>query len=173
MEQLVDIVGHRPDGSTPVVICIAGTTEERTRLAAMFDGAGVLVMAPDADSARTFLGTLREGEPSAASRVVRVGGLRLDPAHHEATWHGQPLQLTAHELKVLACLASSPGRAWTYRQLHERAWEEPYFTGPAALQSVIKRLRAKLRQLDPPLHIHAVRGLGFRLAMSSELHVVY
>jgi DNA-binding response OmpR family regulator len=172
MEHVIDIASRdvrAPRTPTPVVICIAGTAEERTRLAGMFDGAGVLVMAADTDSARSFLGNLREREPS---RVIRVGSLRVDPAHYEATWHGRPLQLTAHELKVLACLASSPGRAWTYRQLHAGAWDEPYFTGPAALQSVIKRLRAKLRQLDLPLHIHTVRGLGFRLVAGSELHVV-
>jgi DNA-binding response OmpR family regulator len=40
-----------------------------------------------------------------------------------------------------------------------------YFTGPAAVQSVIKRLRAKLRQLALPVHIVAARGLGFRLVL--------
>jgi DNA-binding response OmpR family regulator len=172
MPHVVDIAGRRADRAEAVVICIAGTREERARLAGAFDGAGVLVMAPDADSARAFLASLRGNPAGEASPVVSLGGLRLDPAHREATWHGHPLQLTAHELDVLACLASSPGRVWTYRQLHDAAWEEPYFTGPAALHSVIKRLRAKLRRLDLPLHIHTVRGLGFRLAKSGELQLV-
>jgi DNA-binding response OmpR family regulator len=164
--------GH---ASTPLVVCIAGSCEERTRLARMFDGVGVLVMAADAGSARTFLGgldgtELREDEP--ASSAIHFGGLRLDPAQHDASWQGHPLHLTTHELKVLACLAGRPGRAWTHQQLHEHAWDEPFFTGPAAVQSVVKRLRAKLRRLGLPIDVQAVRGVGFRLAARKGLHLV-
>jgi DNA-binding response OmpR family regulator len=166
MEHLVGRDVRAPRGRQPVVICIARTAEERTRLVRMFDGAGVLVIAPDADAARSFLAGLPEREPG---RAIRAGGLRIEPATHEASWHGRPLELTAHELGVLACLASTPGRAWTHRQLHARAWDEPYYTGPAALHSVVKRLRAKLRGLDPPLHVETVRGLGFRLALAGDL----
>jgi DNA-binding response OmpR family regulator len=137
-----------------VVVCIAGTPQERLRLARMFDGTGVLVMAPDLESAGTLLAHLRE---------EGAGGLRVDLARHEATWHGRPLRLTPYELRVLACLARNPGRVRTYRQLHDEAWNGAYFAGPAAVRSVVKRLRAKLRELDQPLHIDAVRGLGFRL----------
>jgi DNA-binding response OmpR family regulator len=148
--------------STSMVVCITETPEERTRLAQLFDGVGVLVMASDPQSASRFLGNLDEvGSPD----EVRLDGLRIDLVHHEATWHGQPLPLTPHELKVLGCLASHPGRVQTYRQLYDRAWGGAYFTGPAAVQSVIKRLRAKLRQLALPVHIVAARGLGFRLVL--------
>jgi DNA-binding response OmpR family regulator len=159
--------------STSVVVCITDTPEERTRLARLFDGVGVLVMASDPESASRFLGDLDEADsPSPSSGEVRLDGLRIDLAHHEATWHGQPLPLTPHELKVLGCLASYPGRVRTYQQLYDHAWGGPYFTGPAAVQSVIKRLRAKLRQLALPLHIVAARGLGFRLVKGNDLHLV-
>lgn len=165
-----------PSGeSTSMVLCISDTAEERSRLAGLFDGAGVLVMASDAASARAFLGQLQESaqvEEETAPDVVRVGGLRLDIEHHEATWHNRPLRLTPHELKVLACLARRPGRMRTYRQLHEHAWDQAYFTGPAAVQSVIKRLRAKLRGWDLPLRIETARGLGFRLVKGNDLHLV-
>jgi DNA-binding response OmpR family regulator len=158
--------------AVPVVVCIADTAAERIRVARLFDGVGVLVTTSDLESASAFLGHLRANESAdsrSASGVVRAGGLRIDLTHHEATWHGRPLQLTPHELKVLGCLAGSPGRVQTYQQLHDYAWDGSYFTGPAAVQSVIKRLRAKLRKLDPPLHIDAVRGLGFRLGKGTEL----
>jgi DNA-binding response OmpR family regulator len=160
----------------PVVICIAEEARERARLAGRFDGAGVMVLARDLDSARSFLGNLdRDGSDTAGDapeRVLRIDGLRLDVTHHEATWHDQPLQLTPHELKVLGCLATSPGRLWTYQQLHDDAWDDAYFTGPAAVQSVVKRLRAKLRQAGLPLHIEAARGVGFRLTVGTDLHLV-
>lgn len=163
----------------PVIVCITDTPEERSRLARMFDGVGVLVMASDKDSASSFLEHLQGtggdepgADDSVPSGTIRVGGLHLDLDHHEAAWHGRSLQLTPHELKVLACLARSPGRVWTYERLHDHAWEEAYFAGPAAVQSVIKRLRAKLRSLSLPVHIDTVRGLGFRLVRGNDLHLV-
>lgn len=166
----------------PVVICISDEPRERARLAGRFDGAGVMVLARDLESAQSFLGNLQAAPPSEPSeaeqsgertkRVVRIEGLRLNIAHHEATWHDRPLQLTPHELKVLGCLASSPGRLWAYQQLHEDAWDDAYFTGPAAVQSVVKRLRAKLREAGLPLYIEAARGVGFRLTVGTDLRLV-
>jgi DNA-binding winged helix-turn-helix (wHTH) protein len=170
----------------PVIICIADEPRERARLASRFDGAGVMVLARDLESAQSFLGNLQPTAPALPTaptrpvgrvergeRVVRIDGLRLNIAHHEATWHDEPLQLTPHELKVLSCLASSPGRLWAYQQLHEDAWDDAYFTGPAAVQSVVKRLRAKLRQAGLPLNIEAARGVGFRLTIGTDLHLVH
>jgi DNA-binding response OmpR family regulator len=159
--------------SVPVVVCIADTAEERVRLAAQFDGNGVLVVASDPAVAGQFLRQFRgsgESQPAGDKSVVRVGGLRLDD--HEATWHGRALPLTPHELKVLACLAERPGRIWTYQQLHDRAWGGSYFTGPAAVQSVIKRLRAKLREAGVLVHVEAARGLGFRLVDGNDLRLI-
>lgn len=167
----------QPDStSVPVVICIAAEPRERARLAGRFDGAGVMVLARDLQTAQSFLGKVHQVAPAPSvertQRVVRVDGLRLNIAHHEATWHDHPLQLTPHELKVLGCLASSPGRLWSYQQLHDDAWDDAYFTGPAAVQSVVKRLRAKLRSSGLPLHIEAARGVGFRLTVGTDLHLV-
>lgn len=147
--------------SPPVVVCITETQEDRTRLAAIFDGVGVLVMASDAASASTFLGSLTERpEPE----PIRLGGLTIDLAQLSATWVDRPLNLTVHELRVLGSLAHHPGRVWTYRQLHDEVWERTFFTGPAAVQSVVKRLRRKLRSTGASVQVEAVRGLGFRIA---------
>src|SRR5690606_30669775 len=51
--------GQRPGAMTPVVICITDAPEERTRLARLYDGVGVLVMASDPASASAILGHLR------------------------------------------------------------------------------------------------------------------
>ena len=159
--------------TTAVVVCIAERPEERARLAAGFDGDGVLVVAASIEAATAFLGRLQvqPAERHEDDRI-RVGDLRVDLLHHEARWRGQLLSLTPHELKVLGCLAGHPGRVWTYHQLHDAAWDRDYFTGPAAVQSVVKRLRAKLRQAGVQLQIDAARGVGFRLSARTDLHVV-
>ena len=141
---------------TSVVICIAATSTERSRLAGLFSGEGVLVLAADAASAQSFLDGLPGAPPA------RGDGLVVDTAAHEATWFGLPLPLTRRELAVLDCLAGRVGQVWTYEQLHLRAWEGAY-VGPAAVQSVVKRLRAKLREAGVTMRVGSVRGVGFRL----------
>lgn len=163
----------------PVVVCITSSAADRVRLAGQFDGTGILVLAPDAGAAGSFLRQLAETAASgtpvaarAAPEVVRVGGLTLDLPRHEATWRGRGLPLTPYEFKVLGCLAGRPGRVWTYEQLHERAWGGTYVAGPAAVQSVIKRLRGKLRAAGASVTIRATRGVGFRLDGGPELTLV-
>ena len=157
-----------PGTSTPVVVCISGTPEERSRLARQFDGVGVLVLAADPATATAFLGRVVEASFGPADEPLPLNGLHLDSTHLEVTWHGRPLRLTPHEMKVLGHLARSPGRLRTYRQLYDHAWDQVYYTGPAAVQSVIKRLRAKLRTWKLPLRIETVRGMGYRLVESSR-----
>lgn len=170
-----------PSDPAPVVVCITSSPAERARLAGQFDGPGILVLAPDAGSAGSFLRRLagtaavvpaRPPAPPTSDEVVRVGGLALDLSRHEATWHGRGLALTPYEFKVLGCLAGRPGQVWSYQQLHERAWGGTYFAGPAAVQSVIKRLRAKLREVGASVSIRATRGVGFRLDGGPELSLV-
>jgi len=169
-----------PSDPASVVVCITNSPTERARLAGQFDGAGILVLAPDAGAAGSFLRRLAgtaavvQARPVAppSDEVVRVAGLALDLSRHEATWHGRGLPLTPYEFKVLGCLAGRPGQVWTYRQLHERAWGGTYFAGPAAVQSVIKRLRAKLREAGASVSIRATRGVGFRLDGGPELALV-
>jgi hypothetical protein len=82
------VVHNRPTTQTnlPVVICIADEPRERARLAGRFDGAGVMVLARDLESAQNFLGNLQPTPVVAApspperrernGRVVRIDGLR-------------------------------------------------------------------------------------------------
>lgn len=173
----------------PMIVCISSSPAERARLASQFDGAGILVLAPDAGAAGVLLRRLagagagaaaaavveparRPPQPPPSREVVRVGALALDHSRHEATWHGRGLALTPYEFKVLGCLAGRPGQVWSYQQLHERAWGGTYFAGPAAVQSVIKRLRAKLREVGASVSIRATRGVGFRLDGGPELSLV-
>ena len=151
--------------ATPVVVCISDTPEERSRLARQFDGVGVLVLAADPATATAFLGRVAF---TPADEPLTLNGLHLDSTHLEVTWRGRPLRLTPHEMKVLGHLARSPGRLRTYRHLYDHAWDQVYYTGPAAVQSVIKRLRAKLRRWNLPLRIETVRGMGYRLVETSR-----
>lgn len=148
----------------PVIICISDSQEDRLRLIRLLDGFGVLVMAPDARAARR---ALQSAVPESADEdhVLRRDQLLIDEDRQQATWAGHPLELTHLERQLLRSLAQEPGRAWTFDQLYAAVWHTSYDGDRSSVHSAIKRLRRKLREAATSIHIDAVRGIGFRLAV--------
>ncbi len=100
-----------------------------------------------------------------AERPVRleVGDLVVDPATHEVTRAGTPVDLTAREFAVLEFLARNAGEAITRARLLDHVWDEN-FTGSTNIVDVyVGYLRRKLEQpFDRPL-IRTIRGVGYAL----------
>jgi len=76
---------------------------------------------------------------------------------------GTPLDLTAHEYKLMCCFMKQPNRTFTRDQLLENAWEDPGSAMDRTIDAHIKTLRAKLREASPQLAeiIVTRRGLGY------------
>ncbi len=80
-------------------------------------------------------------------------------------YRGQTLNLTKSELMILTLLLDHPGRVFSRRQIMERVWDEPGMSQERAVDTHVKTLRAKLREVAPdhdPIRTH--RGLGYSLA---------
>ncbi len=91
--------------------------------------------------------------------------------HHDASsmrinFHGTPLDLTAHEYKLLLVLIEKPGRVFTRDQLLDFAWQDPGAVTDRTVDAHIKSIRAKLRIAQPGAEnlIETRRGLGYSLA---------
>jgi two-component system catabolic regulation response regulator CreB len=80
---------------------------------------------------------------------------------------GHPLELTAHEYKLLAILLGQPGRVFTREQLLEQAWDDPGSAMDRTIDAHIKSLRAKIRRHseDAAETIQTRRGLGYTLVL--------
>jgi DNA-binding response OmpR family regulator len=91
------------------------------------------------------------------------GDLRLDPARREAHVGATRLELTRLEFDLLHMLVAGAGRVFTREQLLEQAWGYDYPGDDRAVDSAVKRLRAKLRAAGPAAdRIAAVRGVGYQ-----------
>jgi two-component system catabolic regulation response regulator CreB len=79
--------------------------------------------------------------------------------------HGEPLDLTAHEYKLLLVLLQKPGRVFTRDQLLDHAWEDPGAVTDRTIDAHIKSIRAKLRTIRAGAEdlIETRRGLGYSL----------
>ena len=75
------------------------------------------------------------------------------------------LDLTRLEFDLLYCLLSNAGRVLTRERLLEQVWGYDYLGDTRAVDSAVKRLRAKLRAVsDAADAIEAVRGVGYRFS---------
>jgi DNA-binding response OmpR family regulator len=100
----------------------------------------------------------------AAEAPIAVGPLRLDPNTRTATLGDQPLELTALEWDLLACLARGRGRVKNREQLLESVSERNYDVFDRSIDVHIWSLRKKLGD-DPknPRFIRTVRAVGYLL----------
>ena len=101
----------------------------------------------------------------ASSLPVRtVGGLSLDVARHTASIDGKPLLLTRSEFRLVALLASEPGKPFSREELIRHLWESDFVGDKRAIDVHISNLRRKLED-DPrrPRRLLTVRGVGYKL----------
>ena len=100
----------------------------------------------------------------AEAPVLTVGGLAIDRVRHEVHVDGHGVELTPSEFRLLALLASEPGRAFTRRELVRELWRSDYVGDERICDTHVVGLRRKVEQ-DParPARILAVRGVGYKL----------
>ena len=105
----------------------------------------------------------RDADAPGKEQVVQRGDLVLDPIRHLCTWRGLPVELTVTEFLLLKALAMRPGHVKNRDQLMDAAYGENIYVDDRTIDSHIKRLRKKLRGVDPEFnHIETLYGVGYR-----------
>lgn len=108
-------------------------------------------------------------EASGRDGVLRVGGLVVDTEAYRCWVEGREVQLTPTEFKLLAVLASHPGRVFTRLQLVERIQGFAFEGYERTIDAHIKNLRQKLGDSSrSPRYIATVYGVGYRLVAGGE-----
>lgn len=100
---------------------------------------------------------------AAASRAIKRGRLTLDPARHDCLWDGKPVRLTVTEFLLLQSLAQRPGFVKSRDNLMDAAYEDQVYVDDRTIDSHIKRMRKKFREVDPDFDsIETLYGVGYR-----------
>ncbi|CAN5308258.1 response regulator transcription factor [soil metagenome] len=104
------------------------------------------------------------GEEASEVELVR-GRLTMDTARHRVTWSGTPVTLTVTEFLILETLAQRPGIVKTRNQLMDAAYHDDIYVDDRTIDSHIKRVRRKFRQIDPEFDaIETLYGAGYRFS---------
>ncbi len=101
--------------------------------------------------------------PEAQKEKIVRGNLVLDDARHVCTWKGTPVSLTVTEYLLLKSLALRPGIVKNRDQLIDMAYGENIYVDDRTIDSHIKRVRKKFRDLDPDFsQIETLYGVGYK-----------
>ncbi|MGW2025732.1 response regulator transcription factor [Streptomyces decoyicus] len=158
-------------GITDVPVIIATARDDEADIVRLLnDGADDYLTKPfsvEHLSAR-MAAVLRRSRAAAAgaeppSRVIRVGGLSVDPLRRQAELDGVALDLTRREFDLLAFLAGRPGVVVARRELLAEVWQQSY-GDDQTIDVHLSWLRRKLGETAAkPRYLHTLRGVGVKL----------
>jgi DNA-binding response OmpR family regulator len=115
---------------------------------------------------RLALGRAQQVAPSEAR--ISASGIVIDEASYSVKVHDKPLDLTYKEFELLRFLATHPSRVFTREQLLSEVWGYDYFGGTRTVDVHVRRLRAKLGDMEQV--IGTVRNVGYRFNVAEETH---
>ena len=115
--------------------------------------------------ARIRLVIARQAEDHLSNKI-HASGVVIDEASYSAKVHGRPLDLTFKEFELLRFLATHPSRVFTREQLLSEVWGYDYFGGTRTVDVHVRRLRAKLGDLESL--IGTVRNVGYRFNLHED-----
>ncbi|MEJ2007602.1 MAG: winged helix-turn-helix domain-containing protein [Acidobacteriota bacterium] len=150
------------------IIFLTAKGEEIDRVVGLEIGADDYVVKPFSPRelvARVKAVLRRQEQVLGKAEVVEVSGLRLDSRTREVSVHGNPIQLSALEFKLLHFLASQPRRVFSREQLLDNVWGRDRFVTPRTVDVHIRRLREKIESQEGAAHyVQTVRGSGYRFS---------
>ncbi|MBP6043173.1 MAG: response regulator transcription factor [Rhodoluna sp.] len=156
---------HTTGLSTPLIVVVtegglAGISGEWGASDIILESAG-----PAEIDARIRLAIAR-AQDTGNPDEIHASGITIDESSYTARVHGKPLDLTFKEFALLKFLAQHPGRVFSRDQLLSEVWGYDYFGGTRTVDVHIRRLRAKLGDLESL--IGTVHNVGYRFTLATE-----
>jgi two-component system response regulator PhoP len=102
----------------------------------------------------------------AASEVLTLGPLAIDFSSQSIRLHGEPVELTAFEYRLLEYLVRERARVVTKQELADYLYPHGEDRDSNVLEVLIGRLRRKLDADGRLAPIETVRGRGYRFALA-------
>lgn len=155
---------RRHDADLPIVM-ITAKGEEADKVRGLSLGADEYVVKPVglAELQARVGAALRRRRMQTKQAPVTIGALTVDFANHTAERDGAPVEMTAHEMKLLEFFMRNEGSLLPRQRILSAVWGADYFGTDRTVDNFVNRLRTKI-EVDPkePVHLVTLRGAGYR-----------
>lgn len=151
--------------SLPIILLTA-RGEEEDKLNGLESGADDYITKPFSvkELEARIKALLRRRAPELTQDVIEYHGLRLDPASHKVSGHGETLSMGPTEFRLLHFFLTHLERVYSRTQLLDFVWGDHVFIEERTVDVHIRRLRSALTPSKHDDFIHTVRGSGYRFA---------
>ena len=112
---------------------------------------------------KAILRRVNSANPSGAQTCISIANLKIDMSAFQVQIGGVIVPCTPKEIEILWLLASNPGMIFSRENLLQSIWGYDYLGDTRAVDSHIKRIRAKLCRPENGWDIRTVWGVGYRL----------
>ncbi len=156
----------RRESSVPIIMLTA-KSEEFDKLLGLELGADDYITKPFSPRevlarVKTVLRRMREFHEESKGTQVTVGNLSVDMGAFTVKLDGETMPCTPKEIEILWTLASNPGMVFSREHLLQSIWGYDFLGDTRAVDSHIKRIRAKLCRSGNTWDIRTVWGVGYR-----------
>lgn len=103
-----------------------------------------------------------------AAPEVRIGPLAVNLSSQQVSLHGEAMELTTFEYKVLEYFMLHPGQVVSKMELNEHLYDEDADPDSNVIEVIIGRLRKKLDPQGEWQPIETLRGRGYRFRQADD-----
>lgn len=162
----------RKESNTPIIM-LSAKSEEFDRLLGLELGADDYITKPFSPREvvariKVVLRRLHDSAEESRTTHLVVDNLDIDMNSYVVKLAGKPVPCTPKEIEILWTLANNPGMVFSREHLLQSIWGYDYLGDTRAVDSHIKRIRAKLCRAENGWDIRTVWGVGYRFETDLE-----
>jgi len=160
----------RSDGDETPVIFLTAKDDHDAKLAGFTKGGDDFITKPfrlEEVIARIRAVLKRTGRGDTVTTRHRYADLELDEDTHRVWRHGQQVDLSPTEFRVLRYLLLNPEHVLSKAQILDHVWQYDFDGDAAVVENYISFLRKKIDNVEPKL-IHTIRGVGYSLRVDER-----
>ena len=151
------------------LIMLSGKDTTSEKVASLMNGADDYITRPfDTDELIARVHCALRRPNLVVTEMVRYADLIADTTRHIVVRSNREIELSKREFALLLVLIRNPKRILTRTELLDGAWGADAQVNPAAVDTYISYLRAKIDAGYERKLIHTVRGIGYTLRDSGE-----
>jgi len=88
----------------------------------------------------------------------------IDEERYQISLHGKLLELSRYEFLILQLLLKHKGRVYSRNEIIQLIWDEPLSSFDRTIDTHIKTIRSKMKEISSEEIIKTHRGIGYSLA---------